>query len=71
MSAKTKRVVIYRHKSVSLSDHERQVVEELAARLSLKFSSALRVIIREWEDDRSERTAPARVGRALKRLWFN
>ena len=50
----TKKDGIYKHKSVSLSQDERQIVKDLAARLNLTFSSALRIIIRQWANDREE-----------------
>jgi len=49
-----KNTSVYGHKSVSLSEDERQIVNGLAARFSLTFSGALRIIIREWSSDHDE-----------------
>ena len=43
--------IVYTQKSVALSDVERHIVGALATRLGLSFSSALRIVIREWAAD--------------------
>jgi len=62
----TKKMSVYKHKSISLSEDERQIVNDFAARLSLTFSGALRIIIREWRSDRDENEKPKNV---LQRIW--
>lgn len=50
--------------SVSLSDVDREIVNQLSEQKGLNnFSSALRMIIREWDEMRSQRWGITEAGR--------
>jgi len=50
--------------SVALSSREIKIVEKLEKKLGLNFSSALRIIVREWEENRPTNGKAHVVGQA-------
>jgi len=41
--------------SVALSPTEKNITEALGKKLGVNFSAALRIIVREWHEDRTKR----------------